>query len=103
MKTTSLLLSLSLIICASILSCGSGLSSDNEKYSFALGHQIGENMKRQEIDLQLDAFKAGVAEGMEGVSEKMTPRERVEALKIMTEMLNKRAAEKKGEGGEEKK
>lgn len=84
------------IAATTLLSCSQkpDLSSDKAKYSFSLGHQIGENMKRQEIELDLDAFKAGVAEGIKGENEIMSVKERVESLKKMTKMLQKKKEEK---------
>ena len=95
MKLTVTILSLILICCTCIVSCGKvGLSTDKAKYSFAIGHQIGENMKRQDIELELDAFKAGVAEGIAGIDKSMNPKDRVQALKIMTEIQRKKLEEK---------
>ena len=56
-----------------IISCGknqerksvSDLSTFTDSTSYALGADLGENLKRQQIEIDYDIFMAGLMDGME--------------------------------------
>ena len=76
------------------------LSQTKAKYSYAIGHQIGRNMKNQSIDLDPVAFQEAIVDQIKGNKSKMTDDEIRDALKMMAEARNE---SKKAEADENKK
>jgi FKBP-type peptidyl-prolyl cis-trans isomerase FkpA len=73
------------IFISSLSACGSSLSSDKAKYSYAIGFNIGNNVKRQGIDLDLSAFETAMKDAMAGTKSRLTDEEIREALAKMQE------------------
>jgi len=72
--------SLTSIMVASLVMLGSlpdvaisaDLKSAKEKYSYAIGFQIGSNLKRENADVDVDAIKQGIADVLAGTSPKVS-------------------------------
>ena len=76
-----------LFLLTASISCKRGdMSSDKGKYSYAIGMQIGNNIKRQNIDLDLDSMKDGIQDALSGAKSKITEEDIKNAMKT----LNKR-------------
>ena len=65
------------------------LSTSKGKYSYAIGVQIGKNLKQQNIDLDPVSFAAGVKDVYKGTKPKLNGSERMAALQEMTTGLQK--------------
>ena len=83
-----------LMIPASVIAAETALDSDHQKYSYALGYQIGSQIQRQLVAegvvLDVDAFARGIADVLSG-----------QALALSQEEIMK-AVETKGEQEAEK-
>jgi len=66
------------------------LNSDKSKYSYAVGMQIGRNMKSQSIDLDQSAFNNGISDMLSGKEARLTDQQVQESLKKMAEMRNEK-------------
>jgi FKBP-type peptidyl-prolyl cis-trans isomerase len=66
------------------------LDSDKEKLSYIFGVQVGQNMMAEGVDLELDAFTAGVADMFAG---KQPQLDQATAEKIISEFQQKKAQE----------
>lgn len=51
------------------------LKTDRQKFSYTVGFQMGQNLKRQGLDLDVDAFAQAIKDTLAGVQPKMTPEE----------------------------
>ena len=56
------------------------LDTDTQKGSYAVGHQIGSNMKQQGIELDSDALSGGIVDALKGDKSKLTPEDTQKAL-----------------------
>jgi FKBP-type peptidyl-prolyl cis-trans isomerase FklB len=61
----------------------SGLTTQKEKFSYALGMNIGANMQRQSVSVDVDIFARGVKDSMTGGKTLLTDEE---ARAVLTEM-----------------
>jgi FKBP-type peptidyl-prolyl cis-trans isomerase len=81
----------SLVLAASIVGllagCGrsANVKDDKGKYSYALGHQIGNNMKSQNIELDINSFAVGLEKALKGDKTIITDEEMREAMRKMAE------------------
>jgi FKBP-type peptidyl-prolyl cis-trans isomerase FklB len=66
------------------------LDSDQEKLSYIFGVQVGQNMMAEGVDLELNAFTAGVADMFAG---KQPQLDQATAEKIISEFQQKKAQE----------
>jgi len=66
------------------------LDSDQEKLSYIFGIQVGQNMLAEGVDLEINAFSAGVADMF---ANKQPQLDQAEAEKIITEFQQKKAQE----------
>ena len=66
------------------------LDSDKEKLSYIFGINAGQNMLAEGVDLQLEAFTAGVADMFAGRSPQL---DQAAAEKVITEFQQKKAQE----------
>ncbi len=64
------------------------LETDQQKLSYIFGIQVGQNMKAEGIDLDLDAFKAGVADILAG---KQPQLKQEEAKRVIGDFQKKQA------------
>lgn len=93
-----------LIICLGALCVASlGLAEDKpqlkdqkDKASYSIGYDIGTTFKKQNIELNTDAFISGMKEGLSGKDATMTKEEREKTLEaFQKEMMEKQAAASK--------
>lgn len=66
------------------------LDTDKQKLSYIFGIQVGQNMLQEGVELELDAFKAGVADMMAGNQPQL---DQASAEKIIQEFQAKKAQE----------
>ena len=108
------------IIAASMLFCACGnctgngnnaveitkekIDSDKQvKYGYALGSDVGRNLKKQNFDFDVDAFLAGFKVEFTGAESKMTEEEIGTALQeFQTEMITKMVEERTKKAAENK-
>ena len=67
-----LLITLSL---APFLASGQELSTQSEKYSYTVGYNVGQNIKRTNVDIDVDAFTQAIRDVLTGADLKMTEEE----------------------------
>lgn len=87
MNTKGLLWSILIVSLLGGTACDRKAKLDNDKsrYSYAVGHQVGRNIKGQEIDLDVKAFAQAVNDVMAGKELAMNDQEMREALRMMAE------------------
>lgn len=96
--------------CGNCSSSGNGeiskekIDSDKQvKYGYALGSDVGRNLKRQNFDFDLNAFLAGFKAAFIGAESKMTEEEIGTALQeFQTEMITKMMEERTKKAAENK-
>jgi len=64
------------------------LDTDQQKLSYIFGIQVGQNMKSEGIDLDMDSFSAGVADMLDGKKPQL---EQAEAEKVIKAFQQKKA------------
>jgi FKBP-type peptidyl-prolyl cis-trans isomerase len=83
---------------------GSSLSNDNAKYSYAVGKQVGMTLKRQDVEIDMDAFVLGIKDTIAGKESRITEEQINEAVKNVSELAmkkHKEKAEKNAKAGDE--
>jgi FKBP-type peptidyl-prolyl cis-trans isomerase len=73
------------------------LKAEKGQYSYAIGSQIGRNIKEQNIDLDLKAFQAGVKDSFEGKELQLSEKERMDSLRKMSEGMREKETVAAGE------
>jgi len=65
----------SLTFCAltSVFAVGTSLETDEEKFSYAIGIQIGQSMMRQGVALDPDAFNLAIRDAVDGSKPRLSP------------------------------
>ena len=73
-----------------VISCErkASLDSDKAKYSYAIGHQIGRNIKTQSIELDVKAFGQAVEDQLNDKPSQLSDQEIQEALRKMADSRN---------------
>ena len=56
------------------------LSDENNRINYSLGHQLGSDFKRQQLDMNPDAVVQGMRDALSGAEPQMTPQEMRETL-----------------------
>tara|TARA_B100000427_G_scaffold320287_1_gene319475 strand:- start:407 stop:1087 length:681 start_codon:yes stop_codon:yes gene_type:complete len=87
------------LIIFSLLSCSteqsqksiSTLSSFKDSTSYSLGADIGENLKKQNVEIDYDVFMAGLADGMETGLIKLDQKERREVMIAFQKKMKEKA------------
>lgn len=69
------------------------LDNDKARASYAIGQQIGNNLKTQNVELDKDALAVSIADVLEGKPARLKPEEIQQALQKLQEGLSKKAAE----------
>lgn len=69
------------------------LETDMQKASYAIGQQIGQNLKNQNIEFDADTLAASVAEAAQGKEPRLKPEEMQAALMKLQEGINKKQTE----------
>ncbi|MCB0392367.1 MAG: FKBP-type peptidyl-prolyl cis-trans isomerase [Bdellovibrionales bacterium] len=86
-----------LLLAMGIVACNKkrnvDMSSDKAKYSYAIGQQIGKNMKNQNIDMDIDAFALAIEHQLKGEKPLLNEEEVKKALSKMAEDRNKQRRE----------
>jgi FKBP-type peptidyl-prolyl cis-trans isomerase FklB len=59
-----------------------GLKSDKQKFSYAVGFQIGQNLKRQNLDLDSKAFNQGAQDAITSANPRLKPEEMQAAFQL---------------------
>jgi len=88
-------MSLTTISIALILAtgCEKKLDSDKNKASYAIGQQIGQNLKTQNIDFDADVVAMSMKDVAAGKTARMKPEEMQQALQKLQEGINKKQME----------
>ncbi len=55
-----------------VLFAQTGLDSDKQKFSYAIGVQLGQNIRSQSIEIDSDAFLSGISDTIKGQGLKLT-------------------------------
>ncbi len=104
MKTNNLKLKhlVLVVLLGAMISClpAKNPKSDVEKVSYAIGQQIGNNLKSQEVDVDIDMLAQSIKEAKEGKESRMT---REEMQKAMMNMQKMRMDKRKKDGEANKK
>lgn len=86
------------VLCITIAGCDKpDLKADKGQYSYAIGAQIGRNIKEQNITLDMKAFSAGVKDSVEGKELQLTEEVRMAALRKMSEGMREKETVVAGE------
>ena len=74
-----------------LIACDKKVNLDNDKakYSYAVGQQIGKNMKSQNIEIDVDAFALAVKQQLKGEASLLSEDDIRKALSNMAESRNK--------------
>jgi FKBP-type peptidyl-prolyl cis-trans isomerase FklB len=67
-----------------------GLKTDKQKFSYTVGFQIGQNLKRQNLDLDTKAFSQGAQDALSNT----TPRMKTEEMQAAIQLQQKKETEK---------
>ena len=90
-------ISIGLMIPASLLVAEASLDSDQQKYSYGLGYQIGSQIQRQlvaeGVELDVDAFVRGIADVLSGQELALSQEEIMKAIEIKGEQEAKKMKE----------
>src|SRR3989344_3375117 len=57
-----------------------GFKTDKQKFSYTAGYQIGQNLKRQNLDLDSKAFSQGAQDAISNAKPRLKPEERQAAI-----------------------
>jgi len=72
------------------------LNTDEQKLSYAIGQQIGHQMKLQSLDIDVDVLAASIQDALDGKKSQMTPQEMQQTMMSMqAKMMAKRSAKGK--------
>ena len=75
------------------LGCEKKLDSDMKKASYAIGQQIGQNLKNQSIEIDPDVLAMSIKEASTGKASKLKPEEQQAALMKLQEGIMKKQSE----------
>ena len=97
-RLTTNLTALALLLCASVASAeGADLKDPKQKLSYAIGTEIGANLKKQGVDIDPKAFSAGLADALAGKLQ-MTDAEIKEAMNsARTQLIAKQQAKQQAD------
>jgi len=89
----NLVISLAVVSSLFITGCEKKLDSDQKKASYAIGQQIGQNLKTQNIDFDPDVIAMSMKDVSSAKPSRLKPEEMQEALKKLQEAVNKKQSE----------
>lgn len=72
----------------------SDLQSDQERYSYTIGYQIGSSLRQRLEDIDADKLAQGVREALTGAEPKLQPEEMQSALQGYQEMQTKKVQDR---------
>lgn len=94
MKKQLMLIYVGLLAAAVLVTgCQKKLDTDLKKASYAIGQQIGGNLKNQNIEFDSDVLAASIVEAAQGKESKMKPEEMQQALMKLQEGMMKKQQE----------
>jgi len=98
LRLTTNLAALALLLCASVASAESAdLKDPKQKLSYAIGTEIGANLKKQGVDIDPKAFSAGLADALAGKLQ-MTDAEIKDAMNAArTQLIAKQQAKQQAD------
>ena len=71
-----------------VISCkNADLSSDKGKYSYAIGMQIGSNIKRQGLDIDVNSLGAGIQDTISGTKSRVSDEDIRKAMAALTQKM----------------
>lgn len=85
---------LSLFVAGTLDAADPSLKTSKEKISYAIGAQIGADMKRQAVDIDPDTLAKGVRDGFRGSKMLLTDQEMREAIGGLQQKMAAKQAEK---------
>lgn len=68
------------------------LDNDTSRASYAIGQQIGQNLKNQNVELDRDALTISIKDVLEGKASRLKPEEIQQALMKLQESINQKNA-----------
>jgi len=71
----------------------SSLKTDKQKVSYSIGQQIGQNMKAQGLDIDVDALSMSLSDALEGRESRLSEEEMRSAMQSMQEEMRKKQME----------
>jgi FKBP-type peptidyl-prolyl cis-trans isomerase FkpA/FKBP-type peptidyl-prolyl cis-trans isomerase FklB len=102
-KKSLTLVTTGLIVTAfALVGCEKKLDNDMRKASYAIGQQIGQNLKNQNIEFDAEVVAMSMKDASTGKASKLKPEEMQQALQKLQEGINKKqmeAAEANGSEG----
>lgn len=76
-----------------VVGCTKKLDSDKKKASYAIGQQIGQNLKSQSIEIDADVLAMAITEAVAGKESKLTKEQVQEAMQKLQESSIKKQQE----------
>lgn len=76
-----------------LTACEKKLNNDKARGSYAVGQQIGQNLKTQNIDFDPDVLAMSMKDAKDGKPSRLKPEEIQEALKKLQDGINKKQQE----------
>lgn len=95
MKTNFSILLAAMVVFSLTASCSNAdTESDKGRYSYAIGYNIGSNIKQENIDLDIPTFISAIEDALDGKESSMTPEETQQAMQnLMMTMQQKQMQE----------
>ncbi len=84
---------ISAIVMIASLGCEKKLDTDQKKATYAIGQQIGQNLKNQNIEFDSDVLAMSIKEASTGKPSKLKPEEMQQALMKLQETIMKKQTE----------
>lgn len=88
-----LMISAAVVAVVAMTGCQKKLDTDLKKASYAIGQQIGSNLKNQNIEFDADVLAMSIGEAAQGKEAKMKPEEMQAALMKLQEGMMKKQQE----------
>jgi FKBP-type peptidyl-prolyl cis-trans isomerase FkpA/FKBP-type peptidyl-prolyl cis-trans isomerase FklB len=98
-KKLSVLLNLPLVVgmCVSVAACAAKLESQKQKMSYAIGQQIGNSIKSEGLDVDVDVLASSIKDVLKGNKSQLTPEQMQEVMiSAQMEMQQKQAQAAEG-------
>lgn len=103
-KILTVIFSFTLVACNAQEIKKEDLKTQEEKASYSIGYDIGQNMKQNYVEIDPDKFLAGLLHGINDSTSLLTEEEMMEVMtQFQTELTQKREEKTKGEKEKNKK
>jgi FKBP-type peptidyl-prolyl cis-trans isomerase len=96
MRKFRIYLLLVLILTIATMGCEQKLSTDQQKYSYVIGYQIGQNIKSQKIEVDANALKAAIEDVMSGKKSRLSQDDQKKVLMNMKKMMQDKMSKASG-------